>query len=81
MGRDVLSGVNFIGTAGYSVTIHFPRKNVHFYFNHPRNLDVELRSQMGESLKDFEACDVLEKEPLHNRQTAINLFGTVICPK
>jgi hypothetical protein len=32
------------------------------------------------SLKDFEICDVLEKELPHTRQEVINLFGTVICP-
>jgi hypothetical protein len=54
---------------------------VPFCFNHPRNSDAESRSQKGGSLKDFEVCGVPEKEPLHNRQKAINPFGTVICLK
>jgi hypothetical protein len=34
MGLDVLSSISFIDTAGDSVTIHFPRKNV-FLFQPP----------------------------------------------
>jgi hypothetical protein len=68
MGQDVLSGTSFIGAAGDGVTIHFPRKNVTFFFNSPCNSDTESRSQKGGSLKDFEVCGVLEKEPSHNRQ-------------
>jgi hypothetical protein len=48
MGQDVLSGTSFIGAAGDRVTIHFPRKNVTFFFNSPRNSDTESRSQKGE---------------------------------
>jgi hypothetical protein len=53
---------------------------VSFHFNNPRNPNAESRSQKVWSLKDFEICDVLEKELPHTRQKVINLFGTVICP-
>jgi hypothetical protein len=48
MGRDVLSGTNFIGAIDGRVTICFPRKKVHFCFNSPCNLDAESRSQKEE---------------------------------
>jgi hypothetical protein len=54
MGRDVLSDASFIGAADGRVTIHFPRKNVHFCFNNPRNPDAESRSPKVGSLKSFE---------------------------
>jgi hypothetical protein len=41
---------------------------MHFCFNYPRDLDVGLRSQKGERLKDFEVHGVPEKEPPHNGQ-------------
>jgi hypothetical protein len=59
----------------------FPKKNGPFHFNNPRNPDAELRSQMVESLKDFEICGVPEKELPHNGQKVINPFGTIICLK
>jgi hypothetical protein len=40
---------------------------VTFCFNHPHNLDAELGSQKGGSLKDFDVCGVPKMEPLHNR--------------
>jgi hypothetical protein len=70
MGRDVFSGASFIGAVGNSATIRFPRKKMHFYFNHPRDPDARPRSQKVESLKDFEVCGVPEKEPRHNGQKA-----------
>jgi hypothetical protein len=81
MGRDVLSDADFIGIAGDSMMIRFPRKKVSFYFNNPRNPDTESRSQKVESLKDFEIRVVLKKEVLHTRQKVINPFDTIICPK
>jgi hypothetical protein len=74
MGQDVLSGTSFIGTTGDSVMIRFPRKEMHFYFNHPRDLNARSRSQNVGSLKDFEVCGIPEKEPWHNGQKAINSF-------
>jgi hypothetical protein len=41
----------------------FLEKKVTFCFNRPRNLDTDARSQGVGSSKDFEICDVLEKEP------------------
>jgi hypothetical protein len=40
-----------------------------------------IKEPKGESLKDFEVCDIPEKELLHNGQKVINPIGTVICPK
>jgi hypothetical protein len=80
LGRDVLSDASFIGAAGDSVIIRFPRKS-DFLFQLPAHPDAESRSQKGVSLKDFEICGAPKKELLHNRHEAINLFGTVICAK
>jgi hypothetical protein len=81
MGRDVLSDAGFIGIAGDSMMIYFPRKKVPFCFNNPCNPDAESRSQKVGSLKDFEICGVPEKELPHTRQKIINPFDRVICPK
>jgi hypothetical protein len=59
----------------------FPKKNVSFHFNNPRNPDAESMSQKVGSLKDFEICGIPEKELPHTEQKVINPFGTVICPK
>jgi hypothetical protein len=61
--------------------IHFPRKKAPFQFNNLCNLDAKSRSQKVGSLKDFEICDVPEKELPHTEQKVINPFGTVICLK
>jgi hypothetical protein len=81
MGRDVLSSASFIGIAGDSMMIHFPRRKGPFHFNNPRNSDVESRSQNVGSLKDFEIHGIPEKELPHNGQKVINPFSTVIFPK
>jgi hypothetical protein len=81
MRQDVLSSADFIGIAGDSVMICFPRKKGSFHFNNRRNLDAESRSQKVESLKDFEKRDVPEKELQHNEQKVINPFSMIICPK
>jgi hypothetical protein len=77
----VLSSSGFIGIAGDSMTICFPRKNVTFYFNNPCNPDAELRSQKVGRLKDFETRNIPEKELPHTEEKVINMFDTVICPK
>jgi hypothetical protein len=43
MGQDVLSSAGFIGIAGDSMMVCFPRKNMSFCFNNPRNLGAESR--------------------------------------
>jgi hypothetical protein len=68
MGREVLSDASFIGIVGSSMMICFPKKKMHFCFNHPCNLGMRSRSQKGRSLKDFEVCGVPEKELPHNGQ-------------
>jgi hypothetical protein len=60
------SSVSFIGAAGDCVTIPFPRKKMHFCFNHPCDLDAGSRSQKVKSLKDFKVCGIPEEEPPHN---------------
>jgi hypothetical protein len=63
----MLSGTGFIGIAGDSMMIRFPRKNVPFRFNNPRNPDAESRAHKVGSLKDFEIRNVPEKELPHTR--------------
>jgi hypothetical protein len=40
-----------------------PEKKLTFCFNRPRNPDADARSWGVRSLKDFEICGILEKEP------------------
>jgi hypothetical protein len=68
MGQYMLSGTSIISAAGDSVTIRFPKKKMHFCFNHLHDPDARSRSQKVGSLKDFEVCGIPEKEPPHNRQ-------------
>jgi hypothetical protein len=57
-----------LGAASDSVMIYFSRKNISFYFNHPHDPDVRLRSQKVGNLKDFDVHGVPEKELPHNGQ-------------
>jgi hypothetical protein len=75
----MLSGASFIGTTGDMVTIRF-KKSV-FLFQQPAQSGRGIKEPKGGSLKDFEVCDIPEKELLHNGQKVINPIGTVICPK
>jgi hypothetical protein len=54
---------------------------MHFYFNHPHNLDAGSRSQKGGSLKDFEVYDIPEKELMHNGQKIYQLVQHGHLPK
>jgi hypothetical protein len=72
MGQYMLSGTSIISAAGDSVTIRFPKKKMHFCFNHPHDPDARSRSQKVGSLKDFEVCGIPEKEPPHNRQKKLS---------
>jgi hypothetical protein len=76
----VLSGTNFIGAAGDRMMIRFLRKSA-FLFQQPTQSGRGILEPKGESLKDFEVHGISKKEPLHNRQKAINPIVTVICPK
>jgi hypothetical protein len=77
----MLSGTSFIGAPGGNMMICFHKKKMPFYFIHPRDPNTRSRSQKVRSLKDFEVRSVPKKEPLHNRQKAINPFSTVISLK
>jgi hypothetical protein len=58
-----------------------PQKKVHFLFQQPMQSGRGIEELKGWKFKCFKVCDIPEKEPLHNKQKAINPFGTVICPK
>jgi hypothetical protein len=53
MGRDVLSGANFIGATDGRVTIRFPRKSA-FLFQQLVQFGRGIEDPKGGSLKDFE---------------------------
>jgi hypothetical protein len=48
----------------------FPEKKIIFCFNRLHNSDADARSRGVGSLKDFEICDVLKKEPRYARHTS-----------
>jgi hypothetical protein len=48
----------------------FPEKKVTFCFNHPCNLDVDIRSRGVGSSKDFEIHGILEEELRSARRTS-----------
>jgi hypothetical protein len=52
MGLDVLSSISFIDTAGDSVMIRFPRKNV-FLFQPPTRSRREIEDPKGWKFKRF----------------------------
>jgi hypothetical protein len=68
MGQDVLRDAQLYRLSKRQCHDSFPQKKMPFCFNHPRDPDMKPRSQKMGSLKDFEICGVLEKEPLHNGQ-------------
>jgi hypothetical protein len=45
--------LSFIGAAGNNVMIHFLRKKMSFYFNHPRDPDAGSRNRKGGKFKRF----------------------------
>jgi hypothetical protein len=59
----------------------FVSKKSVFLFQQPAQSGRGIKEPKGGSLKDFEVCDIPEKELLHNGQKVINPIGTVICPK
>jgi hypothetical protein len=75
----MLSGASFIGTTGDMVTIRFKKKCLSV--STARTIQTRNQGTKRGSLKDFEVCDIPEKELLHNGQKVINPIGTVICPK
>jgi hypothetical protein len=52
-----------------------------FLFQQPAQSRCGIEEPKGGSLKDFELHGIPEKKPPHNGQKAINLIGTVNCPK
>jgi hypothetical protein len=52
MGQDVLNGINFIGVAGDSVMIHFPRKS-DFLFQPPTQFGRRIGEPKGWKFKRF----------------------------
>jgi ribosomal protein L24E len=53
MGRDVLSGSGFIGIAGDSMTIRFPRKKCDFLFQQPVQSGRGVEEPKGGEIKRF----------------------------
>jgi hypothetical protein len=53
MGLGMCGGISFICVLGNSVTIHFPRKKMHFCFNHPLDPDAGSSSQKVWRFKRF----------------------------